>query len=97
MNTANLQLEGLYLALAAVNRALVDAGVVSRDQLELAFRKTESVALGADRMSNLSPAERDAVCFPIRVLQVALEAPDADFADLARTVGTTKPRHNDQL
>ena len=97
MNTANLQLEGLYLALAAVNRALIEAGVVSRDQLDLAFRKTEAMAAGSERMNNLSPAERDAICFPIRLLQAALASPDtADFTDLARTVGTTKPRYNDQ-
>jgi len=97
VNTANLQLEGLYLALAAVNRALIDAGVVSTEQLDLAFRKTEAMAMGAERMNSLSPAERDAVCFPIRVLQTALDSPEtADFTELARTVGMTKPRYNDQ-
>ena len=38
MNTANLQLEGLYLVVAALNNALVKKGILSRDEIELAAR-----------------------------------------------------------
>ena len=39
MNIANLQLEGLYLALAAINNALVEKGVLSREEMSLALRR----------------------------------------------------------
>lgn len=102
MNTANLQLEGLIMAIAAVNRALVEKGVLSAAEIERTLAITEQTALGDDRSAeSLSPANRDAVVFPVRVLRLANEAGAqgemASFSDLARKVGETKGHYNDQL
>lgn len=102
MNTANLQLEGLLMALAAVNRALVDKNVLSMAELDHALAMAEQIVLGEDRVTeDLSPANRDAIVFPIRLLRAANgptgEAAPPSFAELARTVGETKGRHNDQF
>lgn len=101
MNTANLQLEGLIMAIAGINRALVAKGVISTEELDRVLAVTEQTALGADRAAeNLSPANRDAIVFPVRVLRLAnTMARDRDippFADLAKRVGETKGPHNDQ-
>ncbi len=102
MNTANLQLEGLYLALAAINEALVAKGLLTTEEIGLALRRAEAIATGDDRMvEDLSPANRDAVCFPIRLLQLA-NNPRAqqdlpNFSQLAKMVGQTKEPYNDQM
>lgn len=100
MNTANLQLEGLCLAIAAVNRALVAKGLLTQDEIDKALRKAESAARNDERaIDHLSPSNRDAVCFPIRVLQIA-NTTGADspwtFSHLAKLVGETKRPYNDQ-
>ncbi len=46
MNTANLQLEGLYLVVATLNELLVTKGVATRDEIHHALRKTEETAIG---------------------------------------------------
>ena len=50
---------------------------------------------------DLSPANRDAVCFPIRLLLAANnaqgEAQIPSFSELARMVGRTKEPYNDQM
>jgi len=102
MNTANLQLEGLYLAIAAINNLLVSKGVVTQEEIDRALRIAEATATGEDRLvEDLSPANRDAVAFPIRFLQMANNSASADgtpaFSELARLVGETKTPYNDQL
>ncbi|PRD40656.1 hypothetical protein C5748_25665 [Phyllobacterium phragmitis] len=101
MNTANLQLEGLCLAVASVNRLLVAKGILSQSEIDTALRKAESAIVGDERITEqLSPANRDAVCFPIRLLQLANSA-GADttwsFSHLAKLVGETKRPYNDQI
>jgi hypothetical protein len=100
VNTANLQLEGLCLAIAAVNHALVEKGLLSQDEIDLALRKAEAAATGDERfVDQLSPANRDAVCFPIRLLQIANTSGAAapwSFSHLAKLVGETKQPYNDQ-
>src|SRR5690606_3018855 len=100
MNSANLQLEGLYLAIAAINEALIAKGVLSREEVALALRVAEQSAIGDDRsVEDLRPAERDAVAFPCRLLIQALETSNdrpASFSELARRVGAGKERYNDQ-
>lgn len=100
MNTANLQLEGLCLAIAAVNRQLVAKGLLGQDEIDVALRRAEAAAAGDERFTDhLSPANRDAVCFPIRLLQIA-NSSGADnpwsFSHLAKLVGETKRPYNDQ-
>jgi len=101
MNTANLQLEGLYLAIAALNNALVAKGVLDRDEIDQALRLAEQTAVGDERATEeLSPAHRDAVAFPARLLmlanRMASEGEIAGFSELARMVGTSKTPYNDQ-
>ena len=101
MNTGNLQIEGLLLAVAAINRALVQKGVLSGEEMERALHAAEVRAAGDERMEELPPAYRDAVCFPIRLLRLANGAAgqpdDLYFSDLARAVGRSKPAYNDQM
>lgn len=97
MNIANLQLEGLYLAIAATHRLLVEKGAVGKDELDQALRAAEQVALGDYRTEELSSAERDAVAFAPRLLAAANASETLpDFSQLARTVGQTKGRYGDQ-
>jgi hypothetical protein len=101
MNTANLQLEGLYLAIAAVNAALVRKGLMTREEIDDALVRAEQVALGDPRTEeSLRPAERDALAFPARLLRRANTDAGGDmsanFSELAREVGLTKGSHNDQ-
>lgn len=101
MNTANLQLEGLYLVIAALNNALVRKGLLSRDEIDLALRRAEQTAIGDDRMmEDMRAANRDAVAFPARLLALANRTASEDeistFSELARMVGSTKEPCNDQ-
>ena len=102
MNTANLQLEGLLMAIAAVNQALVAKGVLATEEIDRALAICQQTALGDERLTeDLSPANRDAVLFPIRVLRLANNMAGTrgvpPFAELAKAVGETKAPYNDQL
>jgi len=100
MNTANLQLEGLYLVLATLNEVLIEKGVASRDDIAQSLRIAEQTAISDYSMEDLSPANRDAVAFPARLLQLALRGSGdgqiQPFSELARLVGETKGSYNDQ-
>ena len=102
MNTANLQLQGLMLAVASINNALVHKGVLAIDEIDLALRKAEASLTGEQRLfEDMSPANRDAICFPTRLLQLANnsrgETDIPGFSELARMVGQTKEHYNDQM
>jgi len=102
MNTANLQLEGLYLALAAINNLLVAKSVLTVEEIDTALRRAEANATGDEHIvEDMSPANRDAVCFPIRLLQMANNSRSQQntptFSELARMVGQTKEPYNDQM
>ncbi|WP_370956262.1 hypothetical protein [Bosea sp. RCC_152_1] len=94
MNTANLQLEGLLVALAELSRLLVQAGAVSQEAIEEALQKAEQ-AVHADeaRTRQLSDSQVDAMLFPIRYLALAGKAggETQSFADLAAEIGRLKP------
>jgi hypothetical protein len=101
MNTANLQLEGLYLAIAAINNALVSKGLLTREELDFALKVAEQTALGDDRnVEDLSPSNREAVAFSARLLALAnnmsSETEIPPFSELARMVGETKTPANDR-
>lgn len=101
MNVANLQLQGLYLAVAALNNALVSKGLLSRDEINIALELAEQTALGDDRVAeDMNPAARDAIAFPARLLMLAnsgaSEGRIPEFSELARRVGQTKEPFNDQ-
>ncbi len=100
MNVANLQLEGLYLAIAAMHETLIRKGVVTRDDVDDAMREAEQTAINDNRsVESLRPAERDALAFPARLLRAANATADdgaQSFSQLARRVGTEKLPYNDQ-
>jgi hypothetical protein len=101
MNVANLQLEGLMMAVAALNHVLVRKGILSVAEVDTALLKAQSNMTGEDRTSELSPASRDAINFPLRVLQICNQCnPEADlpmFSEITRLVADLKPPYNDQL
>ncbi|MHA6732239.1 hypothetical protein [Devosia sp. A369] len=100
MNTANLQLEGLYLAIAAINNALADKGLLTREEIDTALRRAEQTALGDYRTEELSFSERDAMAFAPRLLALANNSASdgftPPFSELAKMVGQTKAQHHDQ-
>lgn len=100
MNTANLQLEGLMMALAAMNNLLVTKGLASSDEVAGALERAEQTVLGDHRTEELDPAQRDAIAFPIRLLRLAnngsSESDTQSFSELAKLVGQTKTGYNDQ-
>lgn len=95
MNVANLQLQGLYLAFAAINNVLVAKGLLTREEVGAALRLAEQIALGDDRqVEDIPPSGRDAVAFPARLLALANDSASGEeilpFSELARLVGQTK-------
>jgi len=102
MNVANLQLQGLILAVASVNQMLVSRGVISIDDLEEALHRAEANLTAEERtFEDLPPANRDALLFPIRMLRVANRGQGGQdlppFSALARSVGLEKKPYGDQL
>jgi hypothetical protein len=91
MSVANLQLEGLYMVVAALNNALVAKGLMSREEIDLALRVAEETSAGD---TSLHQGNGDAVAFPARFLRLANSgASDGDiqpFSELAKLVGQTK-------
>jgi hypothetical protein len=98
MNTANLQLEGVYAVLAALFGTLRDKGVCTNQEIDQLLASVEK-ALASDpqRPTELRSANVDAISFPVRFLRQALEASSEgrqlSFAQLASRVGQTKPDH----
>lgn len=101
MNVANLQLEGLLMATASLNHVLVRKGIVSAEELDIALRKAEASETDQERAEGMSSSNRDAINFPIRLLQLANQCqPEADlpsFSTLTRMVGQVKEQYNDEL
>jgi hypothetical protein len=93
MNTANLQLEGLLLGLASLVELLERKGIASRDELDATLAAAEgNASRDPGRPTELSAANVDAICFPIRFLRAALREPDRDktFAQVATAVGQNR-------
>ena len=100
MNTANLQLEGLYLIMASLNNALVNKGLITREELDAILRAAEETVINDYAMAEMSPANRDAVAFPARLLRLANNGASGNeiqpFSELAKLVAQTKAPYNDQ-
>jgi hypothetical protein len=101
MNAANLQIEGLLMAIASLHQLLVEKGVASTAEIDIMLRRAEAGITGDERFNGDIPlASRDAMCFPLRFLQQAnaheAQAPAPGFAELAKRVGQTKQPFNDQ-
>ncbi|MCA0057928.1 hypothetical protein [Mesorhizobium sp. B261B1A] len=101
MNVANLQLEGLLMAVASINHVLVRKGVLTSEEIDIALRTAEAGETSEERSEGMSASSRDAVNFPIRLLELANQCqPEADmpsFSKLARMVGQMKEPYNDQM
>ena len=94
MNTANLQLEGLYVAVTALAEALREKGLLSGAELASTFDRAEAVAWQAAAEKDISASNIGAIVFPIRYLKVAIEASGQGkhlpFHEVARLVGEAK-------
>lgn len=98
MNTANLQLEGVYAVLAALIGALRDKQLLHEGEIDrLLIGVEDRLASDALRPTELRGANVDAICFPARFLRLALRDSSAgeeySFVQLASRVGQTKPDH----
>lgn len=94
MNTANLQLEGLYVAVTALAEALREKGLLSADDLARSLDRAETVAWQAASKKDISSSNIEAIVFPVRYLRVAVDAASRGqhlpFQEVARIVGETK-------
>ena len=72
MNTANLQLEGLYVAIAAIVETLRQKGVLDGEEIERALLRAE--ALAPVRSEPMPEANIAAIKFPARLLRIANQA-----------------------
>lgn len=92
MQTANLQLEGLYLVMASLVAALRDKGLLNAQEIEKALAAAEACC--TEEAGRLSPSHLEAVRFPARFLRAAMEASTSQrplsFGTLAALVGETK-------
>lgn len=96
MNTANLQLQGLYAVIAELFSTLQARGILDADETDDLLRRAEQTAgKDAEQRGELSLAELEAVLFPIRLMMEANRAAERDerlsFQELARMVGQMKP------
>ncbi len=94
MNTANLQLEGLLLAVSSVLETMRRKGLLSEQEIVDALGEAEaSTKSQVEGMPDLSAANLEAIQFPIRFLRAAtnLTAPGASFMQLTTMVAETKP------
>jgi len=92
MNTANLQIEGLLLATAALVRLLREKGLVTVGELDAALENAQRAAtFDARRPEQMSPANVEAVLFPLRFLREVNARPDAvdypPFSEITTAVG----------
>ena len=92
MNTANLQLEGICVALSAVLEMLRSKGVISREEIETALAGAEDAdRRDAGRPGEMSNANVEAICFPICYLRAANRLPEGEavaaFSQIATGVG----------
>lgn len=90
MNTANLQMEGVLLALAALCDTLRSKGVLDDEDIVALLDRADQGASG--REPRLSEANIEAVRFPIRFLRCALgkDGRALDYDAIAAEVGRAR-------
>jgi hypothetical protein len=95
MNTANLQLEGLCMAVAGLIELLKEKGVASADEIDVTLARAERSAFEG-KAAGMPPANLEAIGFPIRLLRLANSTSFAGhplpFQELTRRVGEAKGR-----
>lgn len=75
MNTANLQLEGVYIVLVALLEALMAKGQFKRNELVSILGQAERwIASDPSRPSEIRDSNMEAIAFPARFLKTALKA-----------------------
>jgi hypothetical protein len=100
MNTANLQLEGVLMAMAALCRLMQEKGIAGEQEIENALRLSEEM-LASDKLrpEQLSQSNVDATLFPLRFLREANRRNAAGdnyaYAQIATAVGRALPSRND--
>lgn len=96
MNTANLQIEGLLLAVSRLLEALRRKGVLTQQEIDAALKEAEDAATRDAASRNISAAQAEGMVFPIRVLLTATNLEDGTvptFTDLACMIGEGRGRH----
>jgi hypothetical protein len=90
MNTANLQLEGLMLAVAALFGEMKRKGSLHDGQIEQALDLAEQGA--SRRTTDIPAANAVAILFPIRFLRAALRRAegDLDYQSLVVEIGRAR-------
>ncbi|MGF9567781.1 hypothetical protein AAIH70_30295 [Neorhizobium sp. BT27B] len=90
MNTANLQLEGLIMAVAELTELAIEKNLFTHKEVSAALARAEDNVQSAEP-SNLSDANQAAKLFPVRVLHLANQAAQRGerftFSDYAELVG----------
>jgi hypothetical protein len=92
MNTANLQLEGVCVALSSVLGALRRKGLLTKEEIDAALASAEdAIRDDSERPETLSGANVEAICFPIRYLRAANRSSHDDplpcFSEITSAVG----------
>lgn len=94
MNTANLQLEGVLMAMAALCRLMREKGMVDEREIDAALSDAEEMlAQDTLRPEQLSPANVEAMKFPLRFLREANRCMETDsfaYSKIALVVGRTR-------
>lgn len=90
MNTANLQMEGVLLMLAALCDTLRSKGVLDDEEIAALLDRADRGA--SCREPRLSEANIEAVRFPVRFLRCALQqdGPALDYEAIAAEVGRAR-------
>jgi len=90
MNTANLQLEGLLLAVAALFGEMRSNGSLDVTEIEAALDRAEQGA--SQRTTELPAANAEAIRFPIRFLREALRRAEEelDYQNLVVEIGRAR-------
>ncbi len=94
MNTANLQLEGLLLAVSSVLETMRRKGLLTEQEIVESLGDAEACTKSRiGGMPDLSAANLDAIQFPIRFLRAAMSVTShgASFMELTTMVAETKP------
>lgn len=94
MNTANLQMEGILMAMAALCQLLRHKGIADAPEIEASLAEAED-ALANDslRPEQLSHANVEAALFPLRFLREANRRDmvgTAAYMEIAACVGRTR-------
>ena len=98
MNTANLQLEGVYFVLSALIDALIAKGVFQKpDMIAILSEVERRIGADASRPAEIRDANVEATLFPARFLTSALRAPaDGAKPSFAAVVSLIKNRRPPQ-